>query len=329
MDIKKVLVADAVDNACIELLKKYSIEVDCKYKLSKEQLVQEIKNYDAIVVRSDTKVTAEVIQAGKRMKVIGRAGAGVDNIDVNAATANNVIVLNTPGGNAISACELTCSLITNLARNVTPASASLKAGRWDRKLYSGHELSGKTLAIIGLGRIGREVALRMQAWGMTTIGFDPIVSAEEAKQFNTEFLPLEQIWPRADYITVHTPLIPATRNLINQKVLNSCKKGIRIINVARGGIINESDLLAAIKSGQCGGAGIDVFEQEPPTDPVTLELIAQDKVVATPHLGASTGEAQIRVAVEVSEQIIALTGKSKDYTSTAGVINRSVLDKRA
>lgn len=327
MDIKKVLVADAEDTACTELLKKYSIEVDCKYKLPKDQLIAEIKNYDAIIVRSDTKVTSEVIKAGTNLKVIGRAGAGVDNIDVNAATANNVVVLNTPGGNAISACELTCSLMTNLARNVTAASASLKAGRWDRKLYAGHELSGKTLAIIGLGRIGREVALRMQAWGMTTIGYDPIVTAEQAKEFNVEFLPLEQIWPRANYITVHTPLIPETRNLINAAVLNKCPKGVRVINVARGGIVSESDLLAAIKSGQCGGAGIDVFEQEPPTDPVTLELIANDKVVATPHLGASTAEAQVRVAVEVSEQIIALTGKSKDYTSAPGVINRSVLDK--
>ncbi|XP_050302169.1 D-3-phosphoglycerate dehydrogenase [Anthonomus grandis grandis] len=327
MDIKKVLVADAVDDACIQLLKKYSIDVDCKYKLPKDALIEEIKNYDAVVVRSDTKITADVIKAGQKLKVIGRAGAGVDNIDVKAATENNVVVLNTPGGNAISACELTCSLITNLARNVTPASASLKAGRWDRKLYSGHELSGKTLAIIGLGRIGKEVATRMQAWGMETIGFDPIVSAEEAKKFNVEYLQLEQLWPRADYITVHTPLIPATRNLISAKTLASCKKGVRIINVARGGIVNEKDLLEAIKSGQCGGAGIDVFEQEPPTDPITLELIAHDKVVATPHLGASTTEAQIRVAVEVAEQIIALTGTTQDYTSTAGVLNPAVINK--
>ncbi|XP_066262118.1 D-3-phosphoglycerate dehydrogenase [Euwallacea similis] len=325
MDIKKVLVADAVDKACVDLLKQFDIEVDCKFKLSKEKLIEEIGNYDAIIVRSDTKVTSEVIQAGKRLKVIGRAGAGVDNIDVNAASANKVLVLNTPGGNAISACELTCSLITNLARNVAAACQSLKAGKWDRKLYTGHELAGKTLAIIGLGRIGKEVALRMQAWGMRTIGFDPIVTPEEAKQFNVEYLQLEAIWPLADYITVHTPLIPATRNLINATVFSKCKKGVRIINVARGGIISEKDLLAALVSGQCGGAGIDVYEQEPPTDPVTLEIIGHSKVVATPHLGASTGEAQVRVAVEVSEQIIALTGKSKEYTSTAGVINRNVL----
>ncbi|ENN78435.1 hypothetical protein HUJ04_005534 [Dendroctonus ponderosae] len=222
MDIRNVLVADAVDEACVALLQRHSIQVDCKYKLSKEQLIQAIQNYDAIVVRSDTKVGAEVIQAGSRLKAIGRAGAGVDNIDVNAATARDVVVLNTPGGNAISACELTCALIANLARNVAAASASLKAGRWDRKLYAGRELSGKTLAIIGLGRIGKE---------------------------------------------------------------------------------------------------------EPPTNPVTLELIAHDKVVATPHLGASTAEAQVRVAVEVAEQLIALTGRSPEYKSTSGVINRAVLEK--
>ncbi|KAF7283361.1 hypothetical protein GWI33_000869 [Rhynchophorus ferrugineus] len=326
MDIKRVLVADAVDAACTELLKKNSIEVDCKYKLPKAQLIAEIKNYDALIVRSDTKVTADVIKAATNLKVIGRAGAGVDNIDVKAATDNKVVVLNTPGGNAISACELTCALITNLARNVTAASASLKAGRWDRKLYAGHELSGKTLAIIGLGRIGKEVAIRMQAWGMTTIGYDPIITAEQAKEFNVEYLPLEQLWPRADYITVHTPLIPATRNLINNAALDVCKKGVRIINVARGGIVNEADVLDALKSGQCGGAAIDVFEQEPPTNPVTLELIAHEKVVATPHLGASTAEAQVRVAVEVSEQIIALTGKNAQYTAAPGIINRSVLE---
>ncbi|XP_057653013.1 D-3-phosphoglycerate dehydrogenase [Diorhabda carinulata] len=325
MDIKNVLVADAVDNACVELLKKNSINVTCKYKLSKAELIAEIPKYEGLIVRSDTKVTADVIQAANNLKVIGRAGAGVDNIDINAATAKNILVLNTPGGNAISACELTCSLITSLARNVVPAAASLKAGRWDRKLYTGHELYGKTLGILGLGRIGKEVAVRMQAWGMRTIGYDPIVPATEAKKFNVEALELEEIWPQVDYITVHTPLIPETKNLISEKVLNKCKKGVKIINVARGGIINEKDLLEALKSGQCGGAALDVFEQEPPKDTVTLELIQHQNVVATPHLGASTAEAQIRVAVEVSEQIIALTGRSEKYTSTPGIVNRSVL----
>ncbi|KAK9753296.1 D-isomer specific 2-hydroxyacid dehydrogenase, NAD binding domain [Popillia japonica] len=324
MDIKKVLVADAVDKACVDLLKENNIEVDCKYKLPKQQLIEEIQNYDGIIVRSDTKVTADVIEAGSRLKVIGRAGAGVDNIDINAASSKNVLVLNTPGGNAISACELTCALITNLARNVYPGAESLKQGKWDRKLYTGHELYGKTLAIIGLGRIGKEVAIRMQSWGMKTIGFDPIISAEEAATFNVNHMSLEEIWPLADYITVHTPLIPQTRNLINKKVFDTCKKGVRVVNVARGGIISEEDLLAALKDGRCGGAGLDVYEQEPPTNPITLEIIKHPKVVATPHLGASTGEAQIRVAVEVAEQFVALTEKSKVYTSVTGVVNQAV-----
>ncbi|KAK9874547.1 hypothetical protein WA026_005386 [Henosepilachna vigintioctopunctata] len=327
MDIKRVLVADAVDAACVDLLENNGVQVDCKYKQTKEELIKNIKDYDALIVRSDTKVTEDVIKAGKNLKVIGRAGAGVDNIDINAATANKIIVLNTPGGNAISACELTCSLITSMARNVIPAAASLKAGRWDRKLYAGHELYGKTLGIVGLGRIGKEVALRMQSWGMKTIGFDPIVSAEEARSFNVESMELEKIWPLADYITVHTPLIPQTRNMINDKVFTACKKGVRIVNVARGGIIHEKDLLAALKDGRCGGAALDVFEQEPPKDPITLEIIQHPNVIATPHLGASTSEAQIRVAVEVSEQILALIGKNKQYTETPGIINRSVLGK--
>lgn len=325
MEIKRVLVADAVDQACVDLLTQNAINVDCKYKLSKEQLIQEIGNYDGLIVRSDTKVTAEVIAAGTNLKVIGRAGAGVDNIDVEAATKKNIIVLNTPGGNAISACELTCTLITSLARHVVPGAASLKAGRWDRKLYAGHEIHGKVLGIIGLGRIGREVATRLQAWGMKTVGYDPIVSAEDAAKFNVEFLELEKIWPIADYVTLHTPLIPQTRNMINQKVFNTAKKGMRIVNVARGGIIDEAALLEALENGQCGGAALDVFEQEPPTNPITLKLIQHPKVVATPHLGASTSEAQVRVAVEVAEQFVALTGKSSKFTTTPGVINPAVL----
>ncbi|KAJ8951100.1 hypothetical protein NQ318_003798 [Aromia moschata] len=309
MDIKKVLVADAVDASCVQLLKNNGIDVDCKYKLPKEQLIAEIPKYDGLIVRSDTKVAADVI-AGNNLKVVGRAGAGVDNIDINTATAKNILVLNTPGGNAISACELTCSLITSLARNVVPAAASLKAGRWDRKLYSAMSCMAK----------------RLPSW-VWTIGYDPIVSPEESKKFNVESLTLDQIWPLADYITVHTPLIPETRNLICEAALNKCKKGVCIVNVARGGIVNESDLLKAIKSGQCGGAALDVFEQEPPTDSVTLELINNDKVIATPHLGASTTEAQIRVAVEIAEQFIALTGKNNEYTTTPGVVNRSVLQK--
>jgi D-3-phosphoglycerate dehydrogenase len=325
--IQKVLICDPVDNACVNLLSENGIQADFKGKLSKDQLISIVKDYNAVIVRSETKITEDILQAGAagNLKVVGRAGAGVDNINVEAATKNNIIVLNTPGGNAIAACELTCMLIGSLARPIVAAGASMKDGRWDRKLYSGTELMGKTLAILGLGRIGREVAVRMNVWGMTLIGFDPIVTAEDAKSFNVQKMELNEIWPLADYITVHTPLIPQTKNLISSETLAKCKKGVKVVNVARGGIIEEVALLEALESGQCGGAALDVFPEEPPTSEVTKKLIQHAKVVATPHLGASTSEAQVRVAVEVSEQIIALTGTSSKYTKYLGVVNPDVL----
>ncbi|CAO1350099.1 unnamed protein product [Diamesa hyperborea] len=329
MEISSVLVCDAVDASCVELLKSNGINVDYKLKLSKETLIEEAKNYDAIIVRSDTKITADVLTAGAagKLKVVGRAGVGIDNIDVEAATKNNVVVLNTPGGNSIAACELTCLLIGALARPICPAAQSMKEGRWDRKLYSGTELSGKTLAILGMGRIGREVALRMKMWGMTCIGYDPITTEAEAQVAGIKKMELEEIWPLADFITVHVPLLPSTRNLISQQTLNKCRKGVKIVNVARGGVIEEAAILEALESGQCGGAAFDVFEEEPPKAAVTLKLIQHPKVISTPHLGASTAEAQIKVAVEVSEQFIALTGRSKTYTQYAGVVNRDTLKK--
>jgi len=327
IDIQSVLVCDAVDPSCVELLKNNGISVDYKLKLPKEVLIEEAKKYDAIIVRSDTKITADVIASGAsgKLKVIGRAGVGVDNIDIDAATNNNVVVLNTPGGNSIAACELTCLLIGALARPICPAVQSMKEGRWDRKLYSGTELYGKTLAILGLGRIGREVGIRLKVWGMRVIGYDPITTDAEAKAAGIEKMELEEIWPLADYITVHVPLIPSTRNLISTETLNKCKKGVKVVNVARGGVIDEEAIHAALESGQCGGAAFDVYEEEPPKSEITKKLIQHAKVVATPHLGASTAEAQIKVAVEVSEQFIALTGKSKEFTLYAGVVNRNTL----
>ncbi|XP_034238470.1 D-3-phosphoglycerate dehydrogenase isoform X2 [Thrips palmi] len=322
--LRSVLISDEVDPLCVDLLKKNGIPVTCKYGMSKDELLKEIPKHDGLVIRSSTTVSAEVIAAATNLRVVGRAGTGVDNVDLEAATAKGIIVLNTPGGNSISACELTCALIADLARNVSVACQSLKAGRWDRKLYSGSELQGKTLAVLGLGRIGREVATRMQAYGMKTVGFDPIVSREDAAAFNVEKMELEQIWPVADYITVHTPLIPQTRNMINDKVFTKCKKGVKVVNVARGGIICEEGLLKALQDGRCGGAALDVFAEEPPKAPVTRALIEHPKVVATPHLGASTSEAQMRVAVEVAEQFVALANPSSPYSVT-GVVNAPVL----
>ncbi|BFY98923.1 hypothetical protein BsWGS_01963 [Bradybaena similaris] len=318
VQLRNVLISDDVDPKCVDILQSNGIEVVQNVTLSKEQLVAEIPKYDGLIVRSATRVTADVINAGTNLKIIGRAGTGVDNIDADAATRKGIIVMNTPGGNTLSAAEHTCTLLIALSRSLGAASLSMKEGKWDRKKFMGNELFGKTLAIIGLGRIGKEVALRMQSFGMTTIGFDPLVSPEESATFNTEWLSLEQIWPRTDYITVHTPLIPQTKNLINDDVFAKCRKGVRVVNCARGGIIDEDALLRALESGQCAAAGLDVFLEEPPKD---YTLVKHPNVIATPHLGASTVEAQSRVAEEIAQQFVDLVqGKC-----LFGAINASAL----
>lgn len=299
--VKRVLLLDGVDPVCGQILMDVGISVTTRNKLTKEQLLKEVAEHDGVIVRSATKVTEEVLAASDRLRIIGRAGTGVDNIDVQAATRHGVIVMNTPGGNTLSAAEHTCAMVCALSRCLPQACAALKAGSWDRKSFLGYELHGKTLAIIGLGRIGREVAKRMQAFGMTIIGYDPVTPVEVAAEWGVESLPLESVWPRADYITVHTPLLPHTKNLINDEVLAKCKSGVRIVNVARGGIVDEAALLRALEAGTCGGAALDVFQEEPPTD---LTLCKHPKVVCTPHLGANTVEAQRRVAVEVAQQIV-------------------------
>ncbi|XP_068246945.1 D-3-phosphoglycerate dehydrogenase [Palaemon carinicauda] len=316
--VKSVLLLDGVDPVCGQLLAKAGIQVTTKGKLTKDELLKEIKEYDGVIIRSATKVTDEVLQAGARLRIIGRAGVGVDNVDVDAATRRGVIVMNTPSGNTLSAAEQTCALICSLSRSIPQACTSLKEGKWDRKAFMGTELYGKTLAIIGLGRIGREVAKRMQSFGMTTIGYDPMVPANVSAEWGVESLSLEDIWPRADYITVHTPLLPHTKNLIGEAVFKVCKKGVYVVNVARGGIVDEAALLAALQSGVCGGAALDVFVQEPPTD---FTLCKHPKVICTPHLGANTVEAQRRVAVEIAEQIVDMVnGKT-----LVGVINAPAL----
>ena len=223
-----------------------------------------------------------------------------------------------PGGNTISAAELTCGLIVSLSRHVAQACASLKGGVWDRKSFTGNELYGKTLAVIGLGRIGREVANRMRAFGMKTIGYDPIMSPEAAKSFGVDFYPLDQLYPLADYITVHVPLLPETKNMINDKTISQCKKGVRLVNVARGGIMDENAVLAGIVTGQVAGAAFDVYEEEPPKN---SSLLQNPKVLCTPHLGASTKEAQVRVAEEVAQQFLEL----KEGKKVHGAVNPSVL----
>jgi len=319
LTVKNVLLLDNVDPAAEGILKENGIESTLyKEKLTEEALVAKLKDYDGVVIRSATKLNAEILQSCSHLKVIGRAGTGVDNIDIKAATNHGIIVMNTPGGNTLSAAEHTCTLICCMARNVPAANISMKEGKWQRKAFMGHELYGKTLAVVGLGRIGREVATRMQSFGMKTIGFDPMVSVESAQTSNIEWMKLEDIFPQADYITVHTPLIPQTRGLLSKETFAKCKKGVRVVNCARGGIIDENDLLEALQSGQCGGAGLDVFVEEPAT---CKDLIAHPNVIACPHLGASTTEAQSRCGREIAQQIVNICNGS-DYF---GVLNAPAL----
>lgn len=224
-----------------------------------------------------------------------------------------------PGGNTIAAAELTCAMILSLSRNLVQASSKLKNGVWDKKSFMGNELCGKVLAIVGLGRIGREVARRMQSFGMIIIGYDPLLSPEVAKSFGIEHLDLEKLWPKADYITLHVPLEPSTKNLINKGTLEKCKHGVKIINVARGGIVDENALLEALQSGQCGGAGLDVFEEEPSKN---TSLLSHPAVICTPHLGASTHEAQYKVAEEISQNILHLM----DGKTVAGMVNKKQIN---
>lgn len=286
--------------------------------MKKDELIAEIKDYDGLVVRSATKVTADIIEAAGNLKIIGRAGTGVDNVDVDAATKKGIIVMNTPSGNTISAAELTCALIMSLSRHVPQAAMSMKAGNWDRKKFMGAELYGKVLGIVGLGRIGKEVASRMQSFGMKTIGYDPITPFEVSASWGVEQMSLEQLWPQCDYITVHTPLMPSTVGLLNDDTFAKCKKGVKVVNCARGGIIDEAALVRALESGQCGGAGLDVFVEEPPKD---RALVDHPNVIGCPHLGASTKEAQARCGQDIALQIVDMV-KGRNLV---GAVNAQVL----
>ncbi|MDO9098043.1 MAG: phosphoglycerate dehydrogenase [Candidatus Methanoperedens sp.] len=296
----KILVSDPVSDQGIEILKK-EFDVDIATGLPPAELIKRIGNYEALIVRSETQVTKDVINAGKKLKIIGRAGVGVDNIDVNAATEKGIIVVNAPEGNTISAAEHTIAMMMAMTRNIPQANASLKSKKWDRKKFMGVEVRGKMLGVVGLGRIGAEVAKRAQGMEMKILAYDPFISQERASELGVELTTVEDIVRRADYITVHTPLTKETKDLISSKEFAIMKKGARLINCARGGIINEEALAKAVKDGIVSGAAIDVFTREPPFENPLLEL---DAVIVTPHLGASTEEAQINVAVSVAEQIV-------------------------
>ena len=296
----KILISDPIEQSCVDILTREGFQVDAKPGISAEEIKRIIPEYAALLVRSGTKVTADIINEAKAMKVIGRAGAGVDNIDVEAASRRGIIVMNTPGGNTVSTAEHTVSMLLSLSRNIPQAHMSLVAGKWERKKFMGTELMGKTLGIIGMGKIGREVALRCRAFGMTVIGFDPVLANDVASKLGVELVTLDEVYRRSDFITVHTPLTEETKGILNEKTFKQCKKGVRVINCARGGIIDEAALLDALNSGYVAGAALDVFVTEPPT---SNPLLQNPRVIATPHLGASTEEAQEKVAIQIAEQV--------------------------
>lgn len=305
VDAMSILLPEKLSDDGVSLLSE-QFQVVKKLDLTPETLLAEIPDHDAIIIRSGTKITREVIEAASRLKVIGRAGVGVDNIDIPAATERGVLVVNAPTGNCVAAAEHSISLLCSMARLIGPADATIKAGRWDRSKFVGVSLVDKTLGVVGLGRIGREVAKRARGLGMEVVASDPFISEEAASALGVSLMSFEKVLAASNFLTLHIPLIPSTRNLIDAAAFEKMKDGIRIINAARGGIIVETALLDALESGKCAGAALDCFEFEPPhkhPDSISAKIVMHPKVLATPHLGASTREAQEDVAVEIATAV--------------------------
>lgn len=307
----KVLISDKLDPLAVEIFEKNGVDVDFKPGLSSDDLLKIIGDYDGLAVRSETTVTAEVIAAGAQLKVVGRAGIGVDNIDIAAATDKGVIVMNTPFGNSITTAEHAISMMMALAREIPQANESTHAGKWEKKRFMGTELYNKTLGVIGCGNIGSIAADRGVGLRMKVVAFDPFLTEERATALGVEKVELDDLFARADFITIHVPKNEHTAGLINKANIAKMKDGVRIINCARGGIVVESDLLEALNSGKVAGAALDVFEVEPATE---NPLFGHDKVICTPHLGAATSEAQVNVALQVAEQM-------SEYLNTGAVTN--------
>ena len=298
--MSKVLVSDPIDQAGIDIVSQVA-QVDVKTGLSPEELMQIIPEYDALMIRSSTQVTKEIIEAGTSLKIIGRAGVGVDNVDVPAATRQGIVVVNSPEGNTIAAAEHALAMMLSLSRYIPDANHSVKSGKWDRKSFIGAEVYKKTLGVVGLGKIGSHVANVARAMGMRLLAYDPFISTERAEQLGCRLVDMDLLLREADYITLHMPKTPETTNLINAEALLKMKPTARIVNCARGGIINEEDLAKALKDGKIAGAALDVYETEPLGDSPLKSL--GKEVILTPHLGASTTEAQANVAIDVAEQI--------------------------
>jgi len=309
--MKRILVSDSLSAEGIDIFRGTpDIEVDVRTKVTPEELKAIIGGYDALVIRSATKVTQKVIDCAERLSVIGRAGIGLDNVDIPAASKRGIVVMNTPGGNAVTTGEHTIAMMLSLVRQIPQATASMKTGKWEKTRFSGHEFLNKTLGIIGTGRVGSIVADRAQGLKMKVLAYDPFIAREAAEKMGITLADLDDIYAQADIITVHTPLTKETRALINAAAFAKMKRGVYIVNCARGGIVSEKDLYEALVEGKVAGAALDVFEEEPTQN---MALIALDNVICTPHLGASTDEAQINVAVAIAEQICAYltTGEIK------------------
>jgi D-3-phosphoglycerate dehydrogenase / 2-oxoglutarate reductase len=298
----KILVSDSLSQQGVELLEKAGFTVVVKTKLPKEELFKEIKDADGLIVRSGTKVTSELIAAAERLKVIGRAGSGLDNVDTPAATRRGIVVMNTPGGNTVTTAEHTMSMICAMSRRIPQATASVRAGKWEKEKFMGLELYNKVLGIVGVGQIGGHLTKLAQGIGMSVVAYDPYLSEERAQKMGIAILELDELFRRADIISVHTPLTPETRGIINAETIAKMKPGVMIVNCARGGIVHEGDLVDALKSKRVAAAAFDVFEEEPvkPDHP----LLSLDNFICTPHIGASTTEAQENVAVGIAEQIV-------------------------
>lgn len=297
----KTLITDGLEETGQDILRQLG-QVDDRTGISPEDLLTAIADYQALIVRGRTKVTAAVFDAAKNLKVVGRAGVGVDNIDLTAAKAHGVIVVNAPTATTLAVAELTLGLMLSLARDIPRADAAMKDGKWLKKELEGVELFGKTLGIIGMGRIGSEVGKRAAAFGMTLLGYDPLIPAEEIARRGAQPVSLDDLYARADFITLHLPLTPETKNMLNAAAFAKMKNGVRIICAARGGIIDETALLDALNSGKVAGAALDVFAAEPPGK---TDLVTHPHVVAAPHIGAQTAESQVRAGLDIASEVAA------------------------
>ena len=321
----KVLVMDNLAKDGVAVLESApGIEPVVGEKMTPDELKQKIKGFDAIIVRSATKMRREIIEAADALKVIARAGVGLDNVDIEAATERGIVVMNSPEGNTVSTAEQTMAMILALSRNVAQAAASMREGKWDKKKYMGRLLQGKTVGVVGLGRIGSTVARRLLAFECTVIGYDPVITEEAARKLTVELVQLPELFERADIITFHTPLTDETRGLVRDETIAAMKDGVFVVNCARGGIVDEAALGRGIESGKVGGAALDVFEKEPPEDSPLAKL---DNVIMTPHLGASTKEAQAQVAVDTATQVVdALTKGVMRNAVNAPMVSAEVME---